>query len=183
MLCKAFGAPVVLHSTEKEGSLRQCASEFNIPSIIYEAGQALRFDEISIRVGLRGILAVMEKLGMIEKHKTLHNSKLHSTIARSSYWVRAPNSGIINPIKTLGKQVKADDVLGIIGNPLGIEETKVRAPAPGIIIGKNNLPLVHAGAALFHIATVEALSPEVKKHLGIVEEQYADDFTLSQLTQ
>jgi predicted deacylase len=88
----------------------------------------------------------------------------------------------MNPLKTLGKQVKKGDTLGIIGNPLGVQEYKVYAPAPGIIIGKSNLPLVHEGAALFHIACVKELSSEAKKQVGIIEEQYSDDFTLSKLT-
>jgi len=37
-------------------------------------------------------------------------------------------------------------------DPLGIEETEVRAPSAGVIIGRSNLPLVYAGDALFHIA-------------------------------
>ena len=55
-LAKAFGAPVIIGSSILDGSLRACASDIGMPILIYEAGEALRFDETSIRAGLRGIL-------------------------------------------------------------------------------------------------------------------------------
>jgi predicted deacylase len=73
-------------------------------------------------------------------------------IARSSQWVRAPQSGILRTIISLGKQVDIGDIVGWIADPFGNSETEVQATASGIIIGKTNLPLVHEGEALFHIA-------------------------------
>ncbi|MDH3409584.1 MAG: succinylglutamate desuccinylase/aspartoacylase family protein, partial [Gammaproteobacteria bacterium] len=69
-LAKAFGTPVVLNSTIRDGSLRACAAERGFPMLIYEAGEALRFDDLSIRGGLRGIIQVMRQIGMLPKSKT-----------------------------------------------------------------------------------------------------------------
>ena len=49
-LAKAFQAPVILHSELRDGSLRSVAQEQGIPILLYEAGEALRFDEKSIRI-------------------------------------------------------------------------------------------------------------------------------------
>lgn len=43
-MAQAFGAPVIMNSNLRDGSLRQCADELGIPVLLYEAGQALRFD-------------------------------------------------------------------------------------------------------------------------------------------
>lgn len=59
---------MVIDATLRDGSLRQAAAEKNIPMLLYEGGEALRFDEVSIRAGVRGIIRVMDKLKMIRSH-------------------------------------------------------------------------------------------------------------------
>ncbi len=153
----AFGAPVVLDARERDGSLRQAANERDIPFLLYEAGEALRFNEIAIRIGLQGVLNVMHHLEMLPLKISTKKKAVPCAITKSSYWVRAPHSGTIHPLKKLGARVSKDDILGIIANPMGIEEYKLKVPSPGIIIGQSNLPLVHEGAALFHIACFREL--------------------------
>jgi uncharacterized protein len=57
----------VLDSRLRDGSLREAAAEKGIPTLMYEAGEALRFDEISIRMGVAGIIEVMRQLGMLRR--------------------------------------------------------------------------------------------------------------------
>ncbi len=64
-LAKAFGAPVVLHSELRDGSLRAVAQEKGVPILLYEAGEALRFDENSIRIGVQGLVNVLRENGML----------------------------------------------------------------------------------------------------------------------
>ncbi|ACJ17839.1 succinylglutamate desuccinylase/aspartoacylase family protein [Coxiella burnetii] len=150
-LARAFGAPVILDSNLRDGSLRQAANEMNIPVLIYEAGEALRFDEAPIRLGVRGILRVMRELGML--YESPKSKKiLQPLVAHSSVWVRAPRSGIIHSIKPLGKKVEKGDLLGIIADPFGSEEFDILSPRTGIIIGYTTIPLINEGEALFHIA-------------------------------
>lgn len=66
-MAKAFEAPVILHSELRDGSLREAAQEDDIPILLYEAGEALRFDETSIRIGVKGIVNVLRELEMIPK--------------------------------------------------------------------------------------------------------------------
>ena len=92
-LAQAFGAPVIVNASMREGSLRACAARHGIPVMIYEAGEALRFDELSIRAGIRGILQVMRKLDMLPPGRG--RKVAHAVMARSTSWVRAPASGIM----------------------------------------------------------------------------------------
>ena len=61
-LAEAFGAPVILISKLRDGTLRQCARDRNVKVLLYEGGEALRFDEVAIRAGVLGILRVMKTL-------------------------------------------------------------------------------------------------------------------------
>ncbi len=64
-MADAFGAPVILNAELREGSLRHYAQNLGIPVLTYEAGEALRFDEWAIAPGVKGILRVMRRLGML----------------------------------------------------------------------------------------------------------------------
>ncbi len=149
-LARAFGVPVILNSDLRDGSLRACAADLDMPVLIYEAGEALRFDEVCIRAGLRGILNVMREIGMLPDRKI--STQATPVEARSTSWVRAPSSGIVSRIVKLGATVSSDETLATVGDPLGDNVDEVLAPFDGIIIGSSNLPLAHEGDALFNVA-------------------------------
>ncbi|QEY53096.1 succinylglutamate desuccinylase/aspartoacylase family protein [Legionella longbeachae] len=155
-LARAFNVPVILHSTFRDGSMREYANEQGIHILVYEGGESLRFDELSIRTGINGILSVMGALGMIKPSK-YGVKKCTPTVSRNSYWLRAPISGILRHIKKSGNKVTKGQVIAIIANPTSTEEYKLKSPISGIIIGESKLPLVHSGQALFHIASFEKL--------------------------
>lgn len=149
-LAKSFGVPVLINSDIRDGSLREAGISQGTRILVYEAGEALRFDEISIRAGLKGILNILQELGMTKRKKS---PKVFTPfVANHSAWIRAGNSGIVNDYKKLGDQVQKSDLLATIGGPLGEVLTEVRATRAGIVIGKQNIPLVQEGDAMFHIA-------------------------------
>jgi predicted deacylase len=155
-LAMRFGAPIVVNSTIRDGSLRECAADRGIPILVYEAGEALRFNEVGIRAGLRGILNVMQHLGMLPPVKGA--KAISPVIANSTSWVRAPYSGIVSRKAKLGARVVEGQRLASIGNPLGDGEEDVVAPFDGIVIGRSMLPLAHEGDALFNIAAFESVT-------------------------
>lgn len=155
-LAKAFGAPVIINSNARDGSLRQCAADKGMPMLIYEAGEALRFDELSIRAGLRGVINTMRLIGMLPLSK--RSSPVSPVIADSTSWVRAPESGIVIPKVDLGSRVTEGQSLAVIGDPVSEEEESVKAPFDGIIIGHSKLPLAHEGDALFHVAAFKSVA-------------------------
>jgi len=153
-LANSFGAPVVINANTRDGSLRACAAEKGVPYILYEAGEALRFDELSIRAGIRGILNVMRHIGMISQSKR-PATKVKPMMARATQWVRAVDSGIVVRKVGLGSRVKKGQSLAVISDPVGSREDHVIAPFDGIVIGCSNLPLAHEGDALFNLAAFE----------------------------
>jgi len=171
-LAHDFGVPVIINSAIRDGSLREAARELGVPMLLYEGGQALRLNEDAIKAGTRGVLSVMANLGMIDPKYT-YKRKTESFIARSSYWVRAPESGMIRMTKKLGQHANENQTLGVISDPFGSNRISVKCKDEGIIIGQNNLPLVSRGDALTHIACFKDLN-DVKDHL-----EAFDDFLVT----
>ena len=157
-LAQAFTVPVMIQSKVREGTLRESVSAAGIPIIVYEAGEALRLDELSIRVGVRGINNVMSALEMLPPKKQLRK-KFKTYIAQSSSWVRAPISGILLNNTKLGASVKKGDVLGNVADPFGQKHEDIIASFSGVVIGRTHLPLVNEGDALIHIARIDEELP------------------------
>jgi len=155
VLAQAFGVPVILNAKLLEGSFREAAHTKGISVLLYEAGEALRFDEVAIRAGVKGVLQVMRELGMRPKSK--RQTKSEALVANTTRWVRAAQSGILRSLVATGAKVEIGDLLAYINNPLGENTEELVSPVAGIIIGKTNLPLVFAGEALFNIASYEAV--------------------------
>jgi hypothetical protein len=150
-MARAFGVPVVLHSELRDGSLREALRERGIPAVVYEAGEALRFDEVAIRAGLRGVVAVMRSLGMFSSAARPTPAR-QPLLARGSHWLRAPESGILSTTVKLGDVVEKGALVGIVTDPLGEMSERIEAHDSGVVIGCTNLPLVNEGDAIFHVA-------------------------------
>lgn len=151
---EAFGAPLILVSPLRPGSLRQSAAEVGVDMLLYEAGEGLRFDENAVRTGVAGILRVMHDMQMItDVDVTLPTTAPIQSSA--SVWERAPAGGLLRAYKTTGEEVELGNVLGVISDPFGDIETEIVARRAGVIIGRTNLPVVNEGDGLFHIAKIK----------------------------
>lgn len=165
-LAEAFGVPVLLNSDLRDGSLREAAVDSGTRILLYEAGQALRFDELSIRAGVRGIQNVLTHLGMLKrKRRKKGRATVNPFVANTSAWTRATASGIVHSLKNLGDDVHKGDALARIGSPFGEVFATVRAARSGIIIGKQNIPLVQEGDAMFHIAYFSEEDDEIVENI------------------
>jgi predicted deacylase len=171
-MAQAFGVPAILDSHPREGSLRASAMEAGIPTVVYEAGEALQFDEMSIRVGVTGIVNVMRSIGMLAARSGTSTPRRRPVVARSSTWIRASGGGILRSALQLGALVEPGDLLGTISDPLGDTEFTVVSGEKGVVVGISSLPLVNEGDALFHIARFAA--PE--RVADAVEELERDTF-------
>ena len=154
-LAEVFGAPIVMTSKIRDGSLRQAARNHDVDILLYEAGEGLRFDEVSARTGVMGILRVMRHLGMV-KAKGIAKPQVAPMRSSSSFWLRAPAGGLLRTVKTIGAHVERGDVLGLISSPFGDVETEIIAGEPGLLVGRTNLPVVNEGDGLFHVARIRA---------------------------
>lgn len=166
-LAEAFGAPVMLHARLRDGSLRQAARDAGATVLLYEAGEALRFDEQPIATGVAGILRVLTTLGMVDPADLRGNggpgpeeieNPPTPVETRVSGWVRARGTGILRLEVALGEHVEVGRRLGGISDTFGRRVRLVHADRPGIVIGMSSAPIVNAGDALVHIATPVDLS-------------------------
>ena len=179
-LASAFGAPVIINANLRDGSLRQYAKEHGLPMLLYEAGEGLRFDNLAIKAGVHGILNVMRALEMLPSRKSPRT--LSVVEAHNSRWIRAPQAGLLRIESSLGDRVEEGQVIGRIADSLGNDEAEVISPVTGIVIGRNNLPIVNEGDALFHIALFKnnagiekAIEEFHEEHIeGLVQTDYAD---------
>lgn len=173
-LARAFRVPVIINADMRDGSLRKAAAEKGIHTILYEAGEALRFDEEAIRAGVRGVLSVMTGIEMLRSPVRQYKSQSDPLIANSTSWVRAPVSGILHMDYPLGAKVTKNNRIGIIADPFGDKEIAIHSPVSGVVIGRLNLPLVHRGDAIIHIANLEGLK-QIEPTIEEFREEIADE--------
>lgn len=173
-LAEVFGAPVILNSSLLEGSLRQAANELDTKVLLYEAGEALRFDELSIRAGMQGVLNVLTHLGMLKKPRYVRKTQ-KPYVAHKSGWLRANASGIVSQKFELGDSVNKGDILAEIGSPFGSIIDVVKTEKSGIVIGKQNIPLVQEGDAMYHIAYFKEDNDDIVEHIEMINEQLITD--------
>ncbi|NRB11172.1 MAG: succinylglutamate desuccinylase/aspartoacylase family protein [Rickettsiaceae bacterium] len=154
-LAKSFGVPVIINSNFRDGSLRQTALERGVKTLLFEGGEANRYDEAVIRSAEQGVIAVLSSLNMLDKKqvkiKPLRAKEIY--YAKASHWIRAPKSGSLRIRKNIGNKVDKGEVIGVISDPFGEKKEYIRAKREGVIIGITKIPLVNSGDALFHIAT------------------------------
>lgn len=149
-LARAFGAPIIMHSAPREGTIRTAATREGIPVLLYEGGEPLRFDEDVIEVGRRGILRVMDALEMRPYEGEPPAAEPRES--NKSRWVRTGQAGLLRLKRKMGDYVEEDELLGVIEDILGSESYPIRASCEGMIIGLAINPIVYPGDAVVHIA-------------------------------
>lgn len=169
-MTEAFGVPIAIDAKIRDGSLRQCAADNGVPVILYEAGEALRFEEMYIQAGVTGVINVMRSIGMLRKSRS-KKPLAPPIISDKTSWVRAPESGILRTLVPLGDKVTKGQTIAMVADPLGSSETEVVAPNDGMVIGRTNLPLVYEGDATFHIAQYGRQVNTVEKHMELFQEE------------
>lgn len=173
-LAMAFGAPVIIESPLRDGSMRELAHQRGTPMLLFEAGEALRFDRLSINIGAEGIERVLAHIGMIEADDGLTSVGIPARANKSS-WVRSPRGGISHRRRKSGDTVHQGDVLATVTGLFGEDEMELVSPIDGIVIGHATLPVVNQGDAIFHIAQVANL-----EHAGEAIETITDAIRASE---
>lgn len=148
-LARAFGAPFSIHARLRDGSLRQAAAERKKTVLVYEAGQAHRFDDDAIETGAVGIMRTLRAMGMIDARLP----RVRPTrLIRRTRWVRARRGGIVDIGVALGEHVVAGQPIASISDAFGARPTQVKASETGWVIARSLRPLVNSGDSLVHIA-------------------------------
>lgn len=149
-LARSFGAPFAIHARLRDGSLRQAATERDIRVLVYEAGQAHRFDEEAIATGVDGVMRVLRDVGVFDSDV---DRATDVRTVRRTRWMRARRGGIATLDVRLGTEVAAGDVIGTISDAFGTRPTTIRSSLDGWVIARTLNPLISPGDALVHVAT------------------------------
>ena len=150
-LARIFGAPIAMHSSTRDGSLRQAATEAGATVLLYEGGESLRFDPAAVAAGRDGTLRILADLGLTP---TIDLPAGVTVLSRQSRWVRASRSGILHLEAGLGSTVEPGEPIATIVDPFGKRLSTVRAKDGGLVIGATQHPLVNQGDAVAHIAEI-----------------------------
>jgi predicted deacylase len=153
-IATAFAAPFSIHARVRDGSLRQAATELDRTALVYEAGQAHRFDADAVQIGIRGIMRTLDHLDMLRGNVAPPDAE-PTRLVRATRWVRARRGGIATLEVDLGEAVEQGAVLGEISDAFGSRASKIRASTSGWVIARTLNPLVGPGDALVHIASHE----------------------------
>lgn len=151
-MARRFAAPMALNARTRDGSLRAAATKAGASVLLFEGGEADRFDEDAIVAGTDGVLRVMAGEGMVDEAPAATG---RTVMSWSSSWVRASRSGIAHTEVEPGDLVERGDALAVLHDPFGKRLSTVRARQPGMVIGLTRRPLVNRGDAVAHIARLE----------------------------
>lgn len=150
-LARAFGAPFSIHARMRDGSLRQAAAEWGKTTLLYEAGQAHRFDDDAVEAGVVGVMRTLRSMGMIDARLPRAQP---TRLIRRTRWVRARRGGIAEIEVRLGEKVQRGDRVASIADAFGMHPTQVKATESGWVIAMSLRPLVNSGDSLIHIGAL-----------------------------
>ncbi|MBT8297043.1 MAG: succinylglutamate desuccinylase/aspartoacylase family protein [Maribacter sp.] len=150
-LAKIFNAPFLFSSRLIKGSFREAAFRMGKPTIVFEAGESMRFDDYAILEGMQGILNVLKHLKMISKVEPFYVERMNSVLLTNRKWLRAPTAGMFIPELTNGSEIKKGQEIGLITDTYARHSKKIKAPYDGFVFSINNQAVVNQGDALFHI--------------------------------
>jgi len=90
---------------------------------------------------------------------------------------------MIQTLKKLGDVVETGEVIARIEQMFIDQRVEVTAPFAGIIIGKTQIPLIHEGDAVFHIASFDDIEIAEKRlepfhHESLMEIPMEDETNL-----
>lgn len=171
-MARAFGAPAIIVSDIRDGSLRKSAADAGVPVLLFEGGEGLRFDETAVRAGLAGILRVMQSIGMVDSN-LIEEAEVQPFLSEKSFWLRAPEGGLLRFNQALGDTVQAGEVVGVITDIFGDHEHEITTKHGGVVIGRSTMPIVNEGDAVAHIARSSELE-QAGEQVDALVEQLAD---------
>ncbi len=147
-LAGLFGAEVLFDGPGHPYSLRTAAGRAGIPTVVFEAGESLRFQKDHIAAGVTGVRNVLIGLGMITGSPI---RPLTSIVARRHAWVRARRGGILILETHPGELVRKGDVLAVSSKPYGKTVNRITAPFDGLVVGTTTLPMASPGTPVAHL--------------------------------
>lgn len=149
-LAHVFNPPFILHSNYIGKTIRESITKHGKKMLLFEGGKTNNIEELIVEEGLNGVKRLLSHLGMRSFKIDIAKDR-SPVLLGSSKWMRAPQSGMFQSLVKNGVSVEKGDVIGIVTDPYGKFERKVKASQSGHIICLNESPVVYKGDAIFHI--------------------------------
>lgn len=153
-LAQVFNPPFIVHSNLIPKSLREAMIKRGKQILLFEGGKADSIEEKIVFEGVNGVKRILVHLGM-RSFKESVELKRQPIILRSDKWIRAANSGLFLSYVVNGQKVRKHEMIGVITDPFGKSERKVKSPDDGYIFCLNESPVVNKGDAIFHLGSTE----------------------------
>jgi predicted deacylase len=151
LAAKAFAPPLIFANRAPAKSLRRTTyKNHQLPVLTFEGGENLRYDALSINVGVAGVKRLLsEQKMLIEKPEDDAKAPI---FVNHSVWIRAGIAGLFQWTKKSGFPVRKGESIGFIADPkAGKANKRILSPRDGFIIGHTNAAVVSQGDAIFHI--------------------------------
>jgi predicted deacylase len=159
----AFGCEVIFDMPGEDGTLRRAATAAGIPTLVYEAGEPLKFQRKLIRRGVEGIQNVLTDLKM---HEFPRSSPAFQFVVTNHRWIRAQKGGILNLGVKPGDIIEKGDTIAVNTKPFGTEVSRLRAPHSGLVVGCTTVPMALPGMAIVHLVPLGSRTRVLQKLLA-----------------
>lgn len=149
-LAKVFNPPFILNSAHIPKTIRESVYKRGKQMLLFEGGKANSIEENVVEEGVNGIKRILSYLEM-RSFKIDISEGRSPVLMEESKWMRAPMSGLFQVLVENGKAVTKGDIIGLVTDPYGKLEKKIKAASAGHIFCVNESPIVYKGDAIFHI--------------------------------
>ena len=177
-LARTFGCPLVVGKQGAAGSLRRAATEASRPAIVLEAGEVSKVEPAVVEVGLRGVRNVLIELGMTTGKAA---SPAYQARVDRSVWLRSDAGGLLRFHAAPGEVVQENQPVATCTTLLGAENSVMRAPEDGVIIGLTTLPSVKPGDPVCHLAIPRRGIAPIRRALRRLPDESLHDRVLDDL--
>ncbi len=153
-LADIFDAPFTLYSKNIAGSFRNASEKLNVKMLLFEGGKSLDINDQIAQEGVNGTKRLLNYLGMLSDKQIVETQNTKTIYIEKSGWLRAKCSGLFHDYNKIGCFVIKGTILGLITDPFGKFEQKVKAPNNGFVINANHSPIVYEGDAIYHMSNI-----------------------------
>ena len=150
---KVFNPPFIIHSSTIAKTVRESLYKKNKKLLLFEGGKTNSVDEFVVSEALEGVKRVMHYLDL--RHFKIEKKEELAIVLKASKWLRASHSGMLLVYVKNGDAIKTGDVLGVISDPFGKTERKIRSTIDGYVFCVNEAPVLNKGDAIFNIGSEE----------------------------
>lgn len=149
-LARVFAPPFIVHSGFIPKSIRESVIKSGKKMLLFEGGMANSIQEEVVQEGVDGVKRILEHLNM-RHFKELPDAPRKPILLKEDKWLRAPISGMFQSTVKNGQKVNAGEVIGLVTDPFGKSEKKVKATESSYVFCINESPVVNKGDAIFHL--------------------------------